>query len=172
MTKASFCGSCLLLGKPEFGRGLLRTWGGGSVGCKSLVAGRNRRESRPRPQAAPVGPPIRGGLTGPNWLARAPVCRRLEESDTNYLPPRRCFVWDHVKPPPQKELLACFEVGGWLAHRGGTCELRRGEGEGERTAAGGCPATAAGEGDTGPDFKSLRARAPCQVRAVHRVGRP
>lgn len=113
-----------------------------------------------------------GGLTGPNWLARAPVCRRLEESDTNYLPPRRCFVWDHVNPPPQKEMLACFEVGGWLAHRGGTCELRRGEGEGERTAAGGCPATAAGEGDTGPDFKSLRARAPCQVRAVHRVGRP
>lgn len=31
MTKASFCGSCLLLGKPEFGRGLSRTWGGGSV---------------------------------------------------------------------------------------------------------------------------------------------
>lgn len=58
------------------------------------------------------------GLTGPNWLARAPVCRRLEESVPNYLPPRRCFVWDHVDPHSLKEL-GCFEVGGWLAHRAG-----------------------------------------------------
>lgn len=70
------------------------------------------------------------------------------------------------QPPSLKEL-ACFEVGGRLGWRIEVVGMRvrervRGREDARRRR----------RGRVTLDLKSLRACAPCQVRAVHRVGRP